>query len=73
MTEVFEAKVRKVGNSFGILIPYQIWKALGFGIGDTIHVSIPSTGLKTRNKKLMSLIGIDRGKGSFKRDKEDRY
>jgi hypothetical protein len=73
MTEVFVAKVRKVGNSLGIIIPKDISDALGFGHGDTIHVAIPATELKKRNKLLLSLIGIDRGKGQFKRDKEDRY
>ncbi|MEW5937892.1 MAG: hypothetical protein AB1665_08790 [Candidatus Thermoplasmatota archaeon] len=73
MTEVFVVKVRRVGNSLGIIIPKDISDALGFGDGDTIHVAIPSADLSTRNKKLLSLIGIDRGKGPFKRDKEDRY
>ena len=73
MTEVFEAKVRRVGNSLGIIIPKEVSEALRFGHGDTIHVAIPSADLKTRNKKLMALIGIDRGKAQFRRDKGDRY
>jgi antitoxin component of MazEF toxin-antitoxin module len=73
MTEVFEAKVRKVGNSLGIIIPKEISELLGFDHGDTIHVAIPSTDLKNRNKKLLALIGIDRGKEPFKREKEDRF
>ena len=73
MTEVFEAKVRRVGNSLGIIIPKDISELLGFGHGDTIHVAIPSTDLKTRNRMLMALIGIDCGKQPFKREKEDRF
>ena len=73
MTEVFEAPLRKVGNSLGIIIPKEVLKALGYDVGDTIHVAIPLSDIKTRNKRILSLAGIDRNKKIFKRDKGDRY
>ncbi|MDO9537307.1 MAG: hypothetical protein Q7J68_03205 [Thermoplasmata archaeon] len=73
MADVFEAKLRRVGNSLGIIIPNDLLEELGFGQGDVIHVAIPSSSLGTRNEKLMKLIGIERGKKPFRRDKGDRF
>ncbi len=41
MTEVFEAKLRKVGNSLGVIIPSKIIEKMGFHKGDVIYVAIP--------------------------------
>lgn len=73
MAEVFEARLRRIGNSLGIIIPNEIIQDLGYGQGDTIPVTIPTTNLETRNRVLTGLIGMDRGKADFKRDKEDRF
>jgi putative addiction module antidote len=73
MTEVFETRLRKIGNSLGVIIPNDILQALGFRKGDTIHVVLPLTDIKSRNKRLMSLVGIDRKKLEFKREKGDRF
>ncbi len=72
MSEVFEAKLRRVGNSLGILIPNELIQQLGFGDGDIIHVAIPSSDIKVRNRRLLAFIGTERGKKVFKREKGDR-
>jgi antitoxin component of MazEF toxin-antitoxin module len=73
MVEVFEAKLRKIGNSLGIIVPSYIIEGLGFHKGDVMHIVIPpSEGIK-RNKLLTGLAGIDKKKSTFERDKEDRY
>ena len=63
MSELFEAKLRKIGNSLGVIVHR----------GDTVKLVIPHSENKRRNKKLLSLVGIDKDKKPFKRDKEDRY
>jgi antitoxin component of MazEF toxin-antitoxin module len=73
MVEVFEARLRKIGNSLGILVPSKIIEGLGFHKGDVIHVAIPPAGTIKRNEILLELTGIDKKKSSFKREKEDRY
>ncbi len=73
MSEMFEAKLRRVGNSLGIIVPGDLIQQLGFGDGDTIQVAIPSSGIKARNRKLLAFIGTERGKKPFKRDKGDRF
>jgi len=40
MTKLFEAKVRKIGNSLGIIIPSEIIEEMGFHKGDIINVAI---------------------------------
>ena len=73
MTEVFEAKLRKIGNSLGVIIPARIIEELHFHSGDTVHLAIPPSENGKRNKLILALAGIDSGKPSFKREKEDRY
>ena len=73
MAEVFEAKLRRIGNSLGIIIPNEIIQAAGYDDGDTIQVSIPYSNLAERNKLLLAIAGKYKGKEPFVRDKEDRY
>jgi antitoxin component of MazEF toxin-antitoxin module len=73
MTEVFEAKVRRVGNSLGVIIPSEIIEEMGFRKGDIIHVAIPPSESGKRNELLKKLAGIDKEKIPFERDKGDRY
>ncbi len=73
MSEMFDAKLRKVGNSRGIIIPKDIIDDLGIRSGDVIHVVIPSTDLDKRNELLRELAGIYKAKSGFRREKEDRY
>lgn len=73
MSEVFEAKLRKIGNSLGIIIPSQILEELKYHKGDTIHLVIPPSKNIKRNKILKNLAGIDKNKKQFKREKKDRF
>ena len=73
MSEVFKAKLRKIGNSLGIIVPSHIIEGLNFHKGDVVHVVIPPTENIKRNKLLGNLVGIDKNRTSFKREKEDRY
>ena len=73
MSELFEAKLRKIGNSLGIIVPSNIIESLNFHRGDVVHVVIPSSKNIKRNKLLMDLVGVDKNKTSFIRDKKDRY
>jgi len=73
MSQVFKAKVRKIGNSYGILIPSEVIMELHVDIGDEISISVYSEDLVQRNEKMMEMVGKYRGKGPFVREKEDRY
>ena len=73
MTDLFEAKLRRIGNSLGVIIPNEILQSLGYDQGDTIAIAIPLSNVKTRNRRLASLAGIDKGRPAFKREKKDRF
>ena len=73
MSEVFEAKLRKIGNSLGVIIPSKIIEELQFHQGDMIHLAIPPTDNNKRNDLILDIAGIDINKPRFKRDKRDRY
>ena len=70
MAEMFKAKVRKVGTSFGVLIPMDIIAKEEIKEGEEVELSI------VRRKKLDALLkklwGSAKGAGPFERDREDR-
>ena len=68
MAELFETKIRKVGTSFGILLPKDIVQAQGLKEGEKIEVAIFN-----RKKKLIEkYFGMTKGAGPFERDHDDR-
>ena len=73
MAEIFQAKLRNVGNSLGIIIPNEILSQLGYSKGDMVHITIPALKMKSRNKLLKDIAGSDYGKKGFERDKRDRF
>ncbi|MGC1122138.1 MAG: AbrB/MazE/SpoVT family DNA-binding domain-containing protein [Candidatus Methanofastidiosia archaeon] len=73
MTGIFEAKLRKVGNSLGIIIPSEIIQKMGFHKGDKIHVAISPLETTERNELIKRLAGVDVGKPPFERGKGDPY
>lgn len=73
MTEVFEAKLRKIGNSLGVIIPSEIIEELGYHKGDIVHVAIPPANGDKRNEQILKIAGIYHKKSPFKRDKGDRF
>ena len=73
MTEVFEAKLRRIGNSLGIIIPAELIAEMDYQEGDVVKVMIPPADIEQRNQALIELAGIYKGKKPFRRDKGDRY
>ena len=73
MSEVFEAKIRRIGNSFGLIVPAHIIEEMNFHKGDVVQVVIPHLKNRKRNKLLFEFAGIDKNKTKFKREKEDRF
>ena len=73
MTEVFETKLRRIGNSLGVIIPSEIIEELGFDKGDIIQVEIPLKSNARRNKDIIKIAGIYKNKSPFRREKGDRY
>lgn len=72
MTEVFKAKIRKIGNSLGVIIPADILNKLGYRKDEVLEIAIPPKN-EEKNRILLDIAGIDAGKPSFKREREDRY
>lgn len=69
MTELFKAKVRKVGSSLGVLIPKEVANAEKIKEGEEIEVSL----LKRRKlAELLKLVGTAKGAQPFERDREER-
>ncbi|MEE9568427.1 MAG: hypothetical protein V3W37_03495 [Candidatus Binatia bacterium] len=72
MSEVFEAKVRKIGNARGVIIPRDVLEKIHAMEGDKIQLMIPIT--KTRRlKALRQISGRYRKAAPLKREYEDRY
>ena len=69
MPEMFNAKIRKVGTSLGVLIPKDYAEKEKLKEGETIKVGV----LKARNiEDVKKLYGIAKGMKPFERDKTDR-
>lgn len=70
MAEMFKARVRKVGDSLGFLIPKEAADREGIKEGEEIDVSV------LKRRKLDALLkkvrGSAKGAGPFERDREDR-
>lgn len=68
MSRTFEAKLRRIGNSLGIIIPSEVLDELGYGQGDNVKVIIPLR----KKERLLALAGMYVGKPRFKRNKRER-
>lgn len=69
MAELFKAKVRKVGSSFGVLIPMEVMIREKINEGEEIEVSI----LRERKLEAINrLFGSIKNAKPFERDREDR-
>ena len=70
MSELFKAKVRKVGTSLGVLIPKEVIEIEKIKEGQEIEVSL----LKKRKlEEVWKLIGTAKEAKPFERDRLDRY
>jgi antitoxin component of MazEF toxin-antitoxin module len=73
MTEVFETKVTRIGNSFGVIIPHKILGKIGSKNGDAVKIAILTTTIEKRNALLKKIAGTAKGARRFEREREDRY
>ena len=69
MSELFKAKVRRVGTSLGVLIPKGIAEQEKIKIGEEIQLHIIK---QRRLDELWKLIGSAKGTKPFQRDISDR-
>ena len=69
MSDLFKAKVRKVGTSLGVLIPKQVIEEGEIKEGQEVELSL----LKRRKlEEVWKLIGTAKGTKPFERDRIDR-
>ena len=69
MGKVFEAKVRRVGTSLGLLIPKEIAEKEKIKEGERVEVGL----LKKRKLELIEkAFGIAKGAKPFKRERVER-
>ncbi len=73
MVKAFQAKIRYLGNSKGIIIPKEVIDEMDLEVGDTVTFKVPEKDLSSRNETIRSMAGIYKGKMPFEREKEDRY
>ena len=69
MSESFQAKVRKVGTSIGVLIPKGIAEQEKIKIGEEIQLTVSK---QKRLEEIWKLIGTAKGTKPFVRDRIDR-
>lgn len=72
MSEIFEAKVRKIGNARGVIIPNDVLEKIHVVEGDQIQLMTTISKSK-RLKALRDVAGHYKGAKPFKREYEDRY
>ncbi len=67
---MFKTKIRKVGTSFGVLLPKELIREQRLREGEEVNVSV----LKEKNiDKAFKMFGAARGAKPFKRDRTDRF
>ncbi|MDG7016031.1 MAG: hypothetical protein JRM82_01495 [Nitrososphaerota archaeon] len=71
MAQVFEGKVRKLGNSMAVIIPNDVLSVAGVHEGDILKLAIPVPAAK-RRRVWKKVAGIDAGLPPFAREKRDR-
>jgi antitoxin component of MazEF toxin-antitoxin module len=72
MTGIFEAKVRRIGNAKGVIIPKEILDEANAKEGENIQLMIPIA-KSQRMKAFNELLGLYPDAKPFKREYEDRY
>jgi antitoxin component of MazEF toxin-antitoxin module len=71
MAQVFEGKVRRLGNSMAVIIPSAVLSEVGVHEGDVLKLAIPVP-FARRRRVWRKVAGIDRGMPAFSREKHDR-
>lgn len=72
MSQVFEGKVRRLGNSMAVIIPKNVLEDAGVKEGDLVKLSLPIPNSK-RREALKKIAGIDSHAEPFLREKQDRF
>ena len=72
MPNVFDAKVRKLGNSLAVIVPNSLVKETGTRDGETVKVLIMTYPHSKRTSALERFAGKNIGKKPFVRDRRDR-
>lgn len=71
MSQVFEGKVRRLGNSMAVIIPKEVLDEAGVKEGDLVKLSL-SIPKSRRREVLMKIAGVDSLAEPFRREKRDR-
>lgn len=71
MAQVFEGKVRKLGNSMAVIIPNNVLSEAGVHEGDVLKLAIPVP-VARRKRIWRKVAGIDAGLHPFSREDHDR-
>ncbi|OIJ14565.1 AbrB family transcriptional regulator [Anaerobacillus alkalilacustris] len=53
--ELYERKVTKIGNSYGITIPTELLRQVGLAQGDDVHVEVKDGKIVLRKKEHITL------------------
>ncbi|MCL5419862.1 MAG: hypothetical protein M1354_03215 [Candidatus Marsarchaeota archaeon] len=69
MDEIFKTKIRKIGTSFGILIPRHIIKENKIKLGEEVEFALLK---KQKVEAIERLIGIAKSAGPFVREHADK-
>lgn len=69
MELVFESKIRRVGSSFGLLIPKEVVKTRHLEAGKPVMVAL----LERDPRAVSAAFGWARGATSFTRDHAERH
>ena len=65
---VFEAKIRQVGTSLGVLLPKEVVEQNKLENGEVVQIAV----IKKNLALLKKAFGSTKGAGPFKRDHDDR-
>ena len=69
MSDLFKAKLRKIGTSVGLLVPKNVIEEEKLKVGQEVHVSL----LRQRKiEEVLKLFGTAKGAKPFVRDRTDR-
>jgi len=71
MSQVFEGKVRRLGNSMAVIIPKGVLEEAGVKEGDIVKLSLPIPKSK-RREVLKKIAGVDSLAEPFRREKRER-
>lgn len=72
MSKVLTGRIRKVGNSMAVIIPKELLEEAGAREGDSIRLSVAIPPSR-RDSTLRAIAGLDKGKKTFRRERQDRY